>query len=106
MLGFALIWLATGHGPGAVALVSMLSVLPPVALMLLGGVLGDRHGPRRMLLVTMGAELIVLIPLLAVSGGDPTVTLLATAAVTTSTISAISRPSATVYARLLIRSDD
>ena len=106
MLGFALIWLATGHGPGAVALVSMLSVLPPVVLMLLGGVLGDRHGPRRMLLVTMGAELLVLIALLAVSGGDPTVALLASAAVTTSTISAISRPSATVYARLLISGDD
>lgn len=106
MLGFALIWLATGHGAGAVALVSMLSVLPPVVLMLLGGVLGDRHGPRRMLLVTMGAELIVLIVLLVVTDGDPTVALLATAAVTTSTISAISRPSATVYARLLIRSDD
>lgn len=106
MLGFALIWLATGHGPGAVALVSMLSVLPPVILMLLGGVLGDRHGPRQMLLVTMGTELLVLLILLAVSGGDPTVVLLASAAVTTSTISALSRPSATVYARLLISSDD
>lgn len=106
MLGFALIWLATGHGAGAVALVSMLSVLPPVVLMLLGGVLGDRHGPRQMLLVTMGAELLVLLALLTLSGGNPTVVLLASAAVSSSTISAIARPSATVYARLLIRSDD
>lgn len=106
MLGFALIWLATGHGPGAVALVSMLSVLPPVILMLLGGVLGDRYGPRQLLLVTMATELLVLIALLAVVDGSPTVALLAAIAVTTSTISALSRPSATVYARLLISGDE
>lgn len=106
MLGFALIWLATGHGPGAVALISMLSVLPPVILMLLGGVLGDRYGPRQLLLVTMATELLVLIALLAVVDGSPTVALLAAIAVTTSTISALSRPSATVYARLLISGDE
>lgn len=106
MLGFALIWIATSHGPGAVALVSMLGILPPVILTLLGGVLGDRHGPRQTLLVTSGAELTALVALLAVAHGEPTVIFLATAAAVTSTISAISRPSATVYARLLIRDDE
>ena len=52
MLAFALIWLATGHGPAAVALVSTVSVLPSLCLLLLGGALGDRHGPRSLLVAT------------------------------------------------------
>lgn len=106
MLGFALIWLATGHGAGAVALVSTLSILPPVLLLLLGGVLGDRLGPRRLLLTTSLLQLAALLVLLLFGDDDPSIAYLAGAAAVTSTISAFRQPAAIVYPRTLITDDE
>lgn len=106
MLAFALIWLATGHGPAAVALVSTVSVVPALCMLLLGGVLGDRHGPQRLLLVTTLAQLAVLLGLMLVTGENPGIAHLAAAAGVLSVLSAFRQPAATVFPRLLITGDE
>lgn len=106
MLAFALIWIATGHGPGAVALVSTLTVLPRIVLLLLGGVLGDRHGPRSMLVATAGTQVVAVFLLATLNVGAPGVAVLATTAAVTAVISAFQQPAAIVYPRLLLRDDD
>ena len=106
MLAFALIWLATGHGPAAVALVSTVSVVPSLCLLLLGGVLGDRHGPRPMLVVTTLTQLGVLLALILVTGEDPGISALVVAAGAISVLSAFRQPAATVFPRLLITDDE
>lgn len=51
VLFFALGWAATGIGPQVAALVLTGFTVPRAVLFLLGGVIGDRIGPRRQLLV-------------------------------------------------------
>lgn len=106
MLAFALIWLATGHGPAAVALVSTVSVLPALCLLLLGGVLGDRHGPRRLLVVTTLAQLTMLLILLVLIRDAPGIAQLAVTAGAISVLSAFRQPAAIVFPRLLISDDE
>lgn len=106
MLAFALIWLATGHGPAAVALVSTVSVVPSLVLLLVGGVLGDRHGPQRLVAITTLAQLAVLLGLMLVAGEEPGIAHLTTAAAALSVLSAFRQPAATVLPRLLITGDE
>jgi len=51
VLYFALGWAATGIGPGWAGLTLTMSVLPRALLVLLGGAVGDRWGPRRVMIV-------------------------------------------------------
>lgn len=102
MLAFALIWTATGHGPTAVALTSTLAVLPRILLLLVGGALGDRFGPRRFLIIANSLQLAVLVVLSVVFTAAPGVVFLAVAAGATGVISAFQQPSAVVLPRLLI----
>lgn len=76
MLGFALIWSATAHGVGTVALVSTAAAVPQVLLVLFGGALGDRHGPRRTLLATTIARILLLAVILVAASGRPGAALL------------------------------
>lgn len=46
-LSFAVGWYATGEGPGFAGLVVLATVVPRAVLLLFGGVLADRCGPRR-----------------------------------------------------------
>jgi MFS family permease len=71
MLGFALIWSATAYGVGTVALVSTVAAVPQVLFVLLGGAIGDRHGPRRTLLATTTARILLLALLLVPAMGEP-----------------------------------
>ncbi|MFC0624750.1 MFS transporter [Kribbella deserti] len=49
-LYFALGWAATGLGPGLAGLVLTCFVIPRAVLLILAGVLGDRWGPRRVMI--------------------------------------------------------
>ncbi len=106
MLAFALIWLASGHGAAAVALTSTLALVPRVAFLLLGGVLGDRHGPGWTLLATYGIQVVLLVVLVPLVGAAPSVGLLAATALATGVLSALGQPAATVLPRLLIDHED
>lgn len=106
VLAFALIWTATGHGPAAVAIVSSLAVVPRVLFTLFGGALGDRHGPRRLLLVTTAAQLAVLLVLAGLSTATSGIAFLTLAAGTTAVVSAFRQPAAVVLPRLLISHED
>lgn len=106
MLAFALIWTATSHGPAAVAIVSTLAVVPRILLMLFGGALGDRHGPRRLLIATTAIQFAALAVLAGLSIISSGVVFLAAAAGATAVISAFQQPAAVVLPRLLITHDD
>lgn len=106
MLAFALIWTATSHGPAAVAIVSTLAVVPRILLMLFGGALGDRHGPRRLLIATTAIQFAALAVLAGLSIIFSGVVFLAVAAGATAVISAFQQPAAVVLPRLLITHDD
>lgn len=103
MLGFALIWSATAHGVGTVALVSTAAAVPQVLLVLFGGALGDRHGPRRTLLATTIARILLLAVILVPASGRPGAALLVLASGVGAVIAAVHQPSASVYPRLLVR---
>lgn len=106
MLAFALIWTATSNGPAAVAVVSTLAVVPRILLMLFGGALGDRHGPRRLLIATTAIQFVALVVLAGLSMVSSGVIFLAAAAGATAVISAFQQPAAVVLPRLLITHED
>ena len=106
MLAFALIWTATSNGPATVAVVSTLAVVPRILLMLFGGALGDRHGPRRLLIATTAIQFVALVVLAGLSIVSSGVVFLAAAAGATAVISAFQQPAAVVLPRLLITHED
>ncbi|UEJ81584.1 MFS transporter [Brachybacterium halotolerans subsp. kimchii] len=106
MLGFALIWVATGLGPTAVALVSTLAVVPRIALLLVGGAVGDQVGPRRMLVIATMAQVVVLLTLIPVHRLASALVFLALASGMLAIVSAFQQPAAVVLPRLLIDGPD
>jgi MFS family permease len=105
-LFFGLGWAATGIGAHVAALVLTGFTLPRAVLLLLGGVLGDRIGPRRLLLVctaivgTCCFLLAVAVGLRGVSAG-----LLLTTSVVVGTVDAFALPAAGVLPRLFVSDD-
>ncbi len=105
-LFFALGWAATGIGPQVAALVLTGFTLPRAVLLLLGGVLGDRIGPRRLLLACTAIVgsccflLAVAVGLRGVSAG-----LLLTTAVVVGTVDAFALPAAGALPRLFVPDD-
>ncbi|HET6742319.1 MAG TPA: MFS transporter [Kribbella sp.] len=105
-LFFALGWAATGIGPQVAALVLTGFTLPRAVLLLLGGVLGDRLGPRRLLLACTGIVgaccflLAVVVGIRGVSAG-----LLLTTSITVGTVDAFALPASGVLARLFVPDD-
>lgn len=103
LLAFALTWTASGHGPGPAATVAIASVLPAVLLCLVGGAVADRFGPRRVLIATEIAMIVVCTTLAvtsAVWGPEPW--LLVAAATLTGTVFAFARPAAGTFPRLFV----
>ncbi|GAA1548257.1 MFS transporter [Kribbella hippodromi] len=102
-LFFALSWAATGIGPQIAALVLTGFTLPRAVLLLLGGVLGDRIGPRRLLVVCtaiVGACCFLLAVVVGVRGVSAGL-LLATAVVV-GTVDAFALPAAGALVRLFV----
>ncbi|MFI5691191.1 MFS transporter [Kribbella sp. NPDC051586] len=105
-LFFALGWAATGIGPRVAALVLTGFTLPRAVLLLLGGVLGDRIGPRRLLLAcgaTVGTACFLLAVAVGIRGSSAG--LLLTIAVVVGTVDAFALPAAGVLPRLFVPDD-
>jgi MFS family permease len=106
VLFFALGWAATGLGPQVAALVLTGFTLPRAVLLLLGGVVGDRVGPRRLLLVCsaiVGTCCFLLAGVVGVRGVSAGL-LLATSVVV-GTVDAFALPAAGVLPRLFVPDD-
>src|SRR5690606_17284107 len=83
-------------------LVSTLGVLPSIVSTLYGGVLGDRHGPGRLLVRCTIAHAALLLILALAATKISGVVLLATAAGAVSILGSLRQPAAVVLPRLLI----
>ena len=105
-LFFALGWAATGISPRVAGLVLTGFTLPRAVLLLLGGVLGDRFGPRRMLLACsaiVGCCCFVLAAAVGMQGVSAG--LLLTTSVAVGTVDAFGLPAAGVLPRLFVADD-
>jgi MFS family permease len=105
-LFFALGWAATGIGPQVAALVLTGFTLPRAVLLLLGGVLGDRIGPRRLLLACsaiVGTCCFLLAAVVGVRGTSAGLLLMT--AVVVGTVDAFALPAAGVLPRLFVADD-
>jgi MFS family permease len=105
-LFYALGWAATGIGPQVAALVLTGFTLPRAVLLLLGGVLGDRIGPRRLLLACSAiVGMCCLLLAAAVGIRGVSAGLLLTTAVAVGTVDAFALPAAGVLPRLFVPDD-
>lgn len=103
VLWFAIGWTAAVHGPATSALVTTLVVLPRAVLPLLGGELGDRFGPRRMVICCAAALCLLVVGVLAWSGSDTErVRVLVVLALASGTISSFQLPASGALSRLFV----
>ena len=98
--GFALAWVAAGHGAGAAGTVLTIEAIPLCVLILLGGVIADRVGIRVVMLGCDAAMAIVMGVFAAVAGRDPAVWLLSLVGLLSGTAAALRRPAAGAFPRL------
>lgn len=103
ILAFALTWVASGHGPNVASGVLTATVAPSVMLALLGGAVADRYGPRRVMIFSTAALVVVSAGLaLAVAFWSTSAVLLLITAALIGSISAFHRPAAGVFPRLFV----
>lgn len=102
-LTFAIGWSASQYGGQVAGLVLLLAVAPRAALLLIGGAIGDRFGPTRVLLVSCFAMFVLTAALVpaTMAAGEPVWLLLATALLA-GIIEAFFLPSSRSMPRLLV----
>ena len=106
VLGFALTWVASGLGPTIASTVLTLTVAPSVVLGLLGGIVADRFGPRRVMIAgTLALLTISAATAVAVTLWGTPAPLLLLVAVLIGTVSAFLRPALGVFPRLFVDDD-
>jgi len=106
-LFFALGWAASGIGPHAAGLVLTAYTLPRAVLLIVGGVIGDRHGPRQVLLASqflLAVLTVVLACVVHLTG--TTVALLLLTAATIGTVDAFALPAAGSFPRLFASDEE
>lgn len=103
--GFALAWVAATRGPGVAGLVLTVEGIPLVVLILLGGVVADRWGIRRTMIVCDAVMVLVLVALTVLATRDVPTWALVLVAFLTGTAAAIRRPAGGVFPRLFVRGE-
>lgn len=99
----ALTWAATAHGGAAAGITLTVGILPQATLLLVGGALADRAGPRRVMGFTLGAMTLNSLLLAAAATVFGTqVWLLAGFSLITGLINAFHLPSVTSIMRRLV----
>ena len=104
----ALAWTAVQVlDPAAAGLVVGVGTLPQAALMLTGGVLADRHDPRRVVALGEAGRAAVLVAgALAWWSGAPAVVVLPGVALALGAVAGLTQPALQTMTRLLVRPDD
>lgn len=103
VMAFALIWTATGFGGTTAGLVTSSTMLFRAVLLLAGGSVGDRYGPRRVMIVSDGSMLLLTsfaAIWFAVRG--PTVASLIAVGCVLGIVSAFYLPASGVFPRLFV----
>jgi len=100
---FAVAWTATGFGGTVAGLVTSLTMLFRTALLLMGGSVGDRYGPRRVMIVCDGS-MVVLTSLAAIwfALHGPSIGALLIIGCLLGVISAFYMPASGVFPRLFV----
>lgn len=105
-LYFALGWTAAGIGPLWAGLVVTVITLPRTVLLLVGGAVGDRWGPRRVMICDDAVMCVVTLLLaLLVQVGGVTVWLLLSAGLVVGIVDAFYLPSTGSFPRLFVDDD-
>jgi len=100
---FGLGWYASAYGGGAAGLVLAAVTVPRAVLMLVGGAVSDRHGPRVVLLAAdVAMATVALAALAAVAGWGTPLWLLAALAAATGTLTSFAYPSAGAFPALIV----
>lgn len=103
VMDFAVSWTASGLGAQIGGLVNTLIVLPRALLLLFGGVMGDRWGPRRVMIVTDVAKALVLVGVVVAAAAEPPgAVLLAIIGLAVGVITSFSMPATGVFPRLFV----
>ncbi len=106
MLAFALSWTAAGHSPALAGTVLVTWSLPLVALLLVGGVLGDRWGHRRLLITVNLVHLVVACSAGAFLLTSSSPLVLIGLALALGTVQALRAPASGSVVRLFVDDDD
>ena len=103
ILYFGLGWYASAHGGGAAGLVLAAVTVPRAVLMLVGGAVSDRRGPRAVLLAAdVAMATVALTTLAAVAGWGTPLWLLAALAAATGTLTSFAYPAAGAFPALIV----
>lgn len=104
---FGLNWFASAFGGRVSGLVATLSMLPRALLLLLGGAVGDKYGPRRVMIIADALMLAIMLGLaVAVGRFGVTVAILIVVSALSGAVSAFYGPANSVFPRLFVEDEE